>query len=1156
MDGKRMGAWACALMVGLCAVFGRAEEVSDTLELTADTVLTNLTGSGTITCSAAQPVTLTLHSTEQTEFTGIIDGNIRVVKTGTGQLRLMSRTVSSFSGGLEIEAGTYSQIAAVGSGPITVRGNGGLVFQVGGTLTNRLTFAESGKLGVWRNFTLTLKEMPDMRKVKVTFTDGGIFYFPEPLTDAVAGGTVFAVDKGILSLPENVFGMGDGLLVSSLSLTAGSLLGGASGGVQGYLSRLHARGTVTLPDLSLAGGRQPLTCEIPVEIADTTQGDPRTLAPPPAFVFGGRVAVTADTVIDGVTVGVTPGTTPTEVFVAADKTLALSNAVLQVAGAAPGGLQKTGAGTLAFHDVLDVEDRVNVLEGTAVFGGGVQTVAPATLGLADPATVLRFEDGAVADVRLGSTTGVHTGFLATAGIWFDAAATLYRDGTTVSTVPNFGAAGGVFSTAFAFGKQGAAPTFSATGLAGKPALAFNGKQSLALSSYTNTSDQITVFTVLQCDAYYPSADGRGLWVGFFSTCTPNAAYLEKYGEDQEDPGSLYTSFDQKLDETYDTVEKTFSRLSVRQGFNTLYTFDAQGQLPLGAPFLFAHRSEGASHTGSLYWGEAADEVTAGGTAGTHHAFTARIFSLGGRLTGAGQPNTGRMFTGKIGELLVFDRALTPSETAFVKAYLKNKWFGTELDAALETDAEPSVPQRHVTLDVPEGTAHVALAKTDDDQDLLLEKTGAGSLGFSDAGGAARRLAVQEGELALRPSEAGISSGKAVIWLDADDPGSMTLDETGAVVAARNLGTAGGSFTLSTVQGGVPYLTDGSGINGRNTLAFNGRSALGLASYTNNSEKARDLHLYAVFQRNGMKVQFGGPISFSCATDTGSDHLVRGNFHIEDATATTVKLFFGTTGAGSAELYALEGENPFVDGEPFLFVSHQGTAWTANAFIRQSLDDLSATPWFAQSGQRLTAPRITLCQLGGRLKGGIPQDGRDGTDQRLWAGWLGEFIVFDRALQEVEEVQLLGYLRRKWLGKGEGSETPPACLRNTPAAGRTHGGLDLALGSGTALRMGVANQPLASLALDGVAVTSELEGEAGRGPLFTLAGGAGLAGALSFGTDRFPVGGVTFFTYGTAVSGTPSWTLAGERGALMRARDEKSARRYVFAAPGGSVILVR
>ena len=61
----------------------------------------------------------------------------------------------------------------------------------------------------------------------------------------------------------------------------------------------------------------------------------------------------------------------------------------------------------------------------------------------------------------------------------------------------------------------------------------------------------------------------------------------------------------------------------------------------------------------------------------------------------------------------------------------------------------------------------------------------------------------------------------------------------------------------------------------------------------------------------------------------------------------------------------------MDGEPFLFVSHQGATWTANAFIRAGLDDLAATPWLAQSGQKLTAPRITLCQLGGRLKGGVP-----------------------------------------------------------------------------------------------------------------------------------------------------------------------------------------
>lgn len=1154
MNRRQMGAWACAVVVGFCAVCGRAEEVVGVRELTADTVLTNLTGTGTITCSAAQPVTLTLHSTAYSEFNGTISGAIRIVKTGTEQLRLKSQAVSSFSGGLEIEAGIYSQVAAVGSGPITVRGNGNLVFMVGGTLTNQLAVAGKGKLGVWRGATLRFARMPDLRGAEVTFTDGGIFYFPEPLTSAVAGGTVFAVDKGVLSLPEGAFGKGDDLLVSALSLTAGQYDNVTDEDKLGFLSRLHARGTVTLPDLSLAGGRRPLAGDpIPVEIADTAQGDPRTLTPPPAFVFGGRVTVTADTVIDGVAVEVASEAAPTEIFVAAGKTLALSNAVVQTAGAGPGGLLKTGAGTLAFHDVLDVEGRMDVMDGTVAFGAGVQTMTPATLGLVHAPSVVRFGDGAVADLRLDRTSNVHTGFLATAGIWFDAAALRGREGTVVSAVPNFGTAGGAFTTTFAFDQTGQAPTFSAAGLAGKPALTFNGRQSLALAAYTNTSDQITVFTVLQCDAYYPSADGRGLWVGFFSTCTPNADYLGKYGEDETDPGSLHTSFAQELDKTYDTVAKTFSRLSVRQGVRTLYTLDAQGQLPIGAPFLFAHRREGAAHAGSLYWDAAAAEVTAGGTAETG-AFTARLFSLGGRLTWAGQPNVGRMFTGKIGELLVFDRALTSAETAFVKAYLKNKWFGTALDAALETEEEPTVPQQRAALDVPVGTAHVALVKADAAQALLLSKTGAGCLGFSDAGGAARRLDVQEGALALRPPEQAVASGKAVIWLDADNRDSMTLDAAGAVVAARNLGTAGGTFTLSTANGGVPYLTDG--INGRRTLAFDNQSALWLASYTNNSDNARNLHLYGVFQRNGMKQQWGGPISFSCATDTESDHQVRGNFHIEDTTAKTVKLFFGTTGTSSAELYALEGENPFVDGEPFLFVSHQGATWTANAFIRAGLDDLAATPWLAQSGKKLTAPRITLCQLGGRLKGGVPQDGRNGTDKRLWAGWLGEFIVFDRALQRGEEVQLLGYLRRKWFGKGEGSDTPPACLRRTSAAGRTHAGLDLALASGTALQVGVTNQPLASLALEGVAVTSELDGEAARGPLFALTGGADLTGALAFETDRFPSGGVTFFTYGTSVSGTPAWTFAGERGDLMRARDEKSARRYVFAAPGGSVIFVR
>ena len=40
MNRRRMGAWACAVVVGFCAVCGRAEEVVGVRELTADTVLT------------------------------------------------------------------------------------------------------------------------------------------------------------------------------------------------------------------------------------------------------------------------------------------------------------------------------------------------------------------------------------------------------------------------------------------------------------------------------------------------------------------------------------------------------------------------------------------------------------------------------------------------------------------------------------------------------------------------------------------------------------------------------------------------------------------------------------------------------------------------------------------------------------------------------------------------------------------------------------------------------------------------------------------------------------------------------------------------------------------------------------------------------------
>ena len=69
-------------------------------------------------------------------------------------------------------------------------------------------------------------------------------------------------------------------------------------------------------------------------------------------------------------------------------------------------------------------------------------------------------------------------------------------------------------------------------------------------------------------------------------------------------------------------------------------------------------------------------------------------------------------------------------------------------------------------------------------------------------------------------------------------------------------------------------------------------------------------------------------------------------------------------------------------------------------------------------------------LGGRftaLGAAAYQDSGSGGANRLWRGYVGEFIVFDDPLSPAEEAELLAYLRKKWMNKGSGSSIPPTFM---------------------------------------------------------------------------------------------------------------------------------
>lgn len=141
-------------------------------------------------------------------------------------------------------------------------------------------------------------------------------------------------------------------------------------------------------------------------------------------------------------------------------------------------------------------------------------------------------------------------------------------------------------------------------------------------------------------------------------------------------------------------------------------------------------------------------------------------------------------------------------------------------------------------------------------------------------------------------------------------------------------------------------------------------------------------------------------------------------------------------------------------------------------------------------------------LGGRAsQGGRVQWGDKGNDNnRMWFGQIGEFIVFREQLNYSEECALVAYLRKKWLGKGDGTDTPPAFL-----SGRygevDFGSAGLAMADGTRLVQAQTTRTIASLAAAGtVDWTRVWRGEADGLPLFEVAGDVAL-GAVNL--DLWP-----------------------------------------------------
>jgi hypothetical protein len=249
----------------------------------------------------------------------------------------------------------------------------------------------------------------------------------------------------------------------------------------------------------------------------------------------------------------------------------------------------------------------------------------------------------------------------------------------------------------------------------------------------------------------------------------------------------------------------------------------------------------------------------------------------------------------------------------------------------------------------------------------------------------------------------------------------------------------------------------------------------------------------------------------------------------------------------------------VQDEPYLFVSVQRPrgAWHG---VECAADDSSNLPRFTNGMDNVAIASpllIDRISLGGRLSAGcIQRYGKFANGNRMWFGQIGEFIaITDDATQDDIDA-ILAYLRKKWLNKGAGSATPPACLTGELPSAPSFSSVRLAVAGNAVLEHSAAEQTIGALSLESGAKIVHTPPTAGAA-LFNVTGTASLAGSLAYEGHPCPEDSARLFSYGTLSLSSPVWTFSGDnvKGGL-HAYDAQPAHAYYLSAQTGLTVIFR
>lgn len=1161
-----------ALMVACFALTARATtNITGTVDLAGETVTfyEPISGDGTFVNSSDRMASLVINITNswgRVNFSGTISGNIKVIVQGWNSFQAFTSPCNTYTGGTEIKNGylyvcTYD---AIGTGPLYLSDSGRLVMSarnnapdftgtVNSVLTNTVVVTRTGRLGCYSDCSMTFAGGLVMTNATLELWNNGIFTWKTPFTDENARGGSLVLSEARVRMSPGVFGATpEDVPDMTLSVQRNS-------NNSSYIE-LDGTGELCLPKTTCSY-RQNATDAAPfgsflnegnVAVRPGERGSLENWRSGSCVrfcrglsVLSGAVTSSVPLVVFGSSAGAS-GVTVSEGATLAFRGLAVASS-----------LQKAGNGRLALLGGVDAAHDVSVRGGVLELGEGTVLPEGVELSVSPTARLVLKDRSSVCATTLAKAV---PRILSEANVWFDAAMlTGLSDGETVSTAPNLGTDGGDFVA----GTKGGAPglaTYSQSGIQGLPALCVHNGDSgtplgLYLTSYTNTATTITYFHVVQFDSW--KGTGVNKW------CTPCAMgpYDNASGTDLYDSNKGFQyRFNQDGRPNYAQIRSL--------GITDIWDYQSYWS-GFGLPIVCQTRRNGNVGNHTLAWGGLSS-----GTATRRYegygtgSFNINYISLGAAAYCNGTAMTGRAFPGKIGEVIVFTRALSDDEVEEVNAYLRDKW----LSSATESN-RTAVSGQGGEVEVPTG-ANAALRagfKTlDDASSGAWRKTGAGTLALAGSATNCTSVVVDEGTLALRRANIG---GCAPVWFDAADAGTVLTDADGHVLRVRNKGTSGGFFERAAGTSSHPTLVEDA-INGQGAVQFDFHSALTLNSWTNNSGAARNVHVYAVFRRTKYYLdpgsgtsygQWGGPYSFYLSTRTGEDANIPGNFHYEErgeSGVDSIAMWFGTDSSGLGTLGVERSVNRWVflnrsyaTGDAVLHVTHQMQRSTSTGFETVQDDSADVLLYATNAPSVNLSPfMVDLVMLGGRMADhGIAQDDLGGFWQnRMWHGQMGEFILMDHLPSEEEDEAIVAYLRKKWLGKGEASAEAPVCLRGIAEDFSEADSVAFEFAGGSALVQSAPTFDCASfVAPDGLSLLREDAATALA--FFRAAGGVELGGWVDFACDsEIAENGALYSAASNDDTATWRVTVPGH----PRARVSKHATGDRLLVSTGMVIYIR